>query len=362
MNLSPAMLLSLIALILISLSVNNADARKIFRQVRRRTATEKKNRQVCVDKETYWDTINVTKKRAGELIADGAKDGKCDLFCANEICNHKPCFPDFNITTNGKQCYCLPEAVSNCSGVNTRCNALDESCRCVAGFAGNASSPAGCPDVGFSLPDLPYKNEALEPYIDTRTMMLHHDRHHQTAVDSLNRAVNGTAEASLPVIDLVKTAITTNRTVIRNNAGGHYNHAFFWRIMTSANESAAMTPSAQLQALINLSFGNTSTMIARFNAAGTPSALFGSGWVWVNVNGDRDKLVISTSPNQDNPLMFPSNPLYPIIGLDVWEHAYYLKYQNLRADYVKNFWSIINWNVVSSNCQYVIANSAGVSV
>jgi superoxide dismutase, Fe-Mn family len=362
------MLFSPFVIVLIAACVNVVDANgKVRGMMTTLVANPSLMRDVCVEnnKTQVWETATVPGFLADTLIQGGAREGQCTTQC-EIVCNHLPCYRDFfrfrDRNDGKKKCKCLPNKTFKCSMVNTRCNNLDESCQCLPGFAGNASAPAGCPDIGFSLPDLPYKKDAIEPYIDTQTMTLHHDRHHQTAIDSLNKIVNGTAEAALHVIKLVETAITTNRTAIRNNAGGHYNHAFFWRILTSANASAAMKPSDQLQALINVSFGNTSTMIAQFNAAGTPSALFGSGWVWVNVNGAGDKLVITTSPNQDNPLMFPLNPLYPIIGLDVWEHAYYLKYQNLRNDYVKSFWKVINWDVVSDNCRDVIEDKHGVYV
>jgi Fe-Mn family superoxide dismutase len=147
-------------------------------------------------------------------------------------------------------------------------------------------------------------------------------------------------------------------TPVRNNGGGHYNHAFFWEEMAPAE------PSEQLAALIDSSFGSLDAMKEKFEAQAAPGAVFGSGWVWVCVNQAGDKLEIVGTPNQDNPLMkgVTSEIMFPILGLDVWEHAYYLKYQNRRPEYVSNWWNVVNWDKVSENCAYVVEKHAGVPV
>ena len=153
-------------------------------------------------------------------------------------------------------------------------------------------------------------------------------------------------------------------TPIRNNGGGHYNHAFFWEEMAPADQASKTKPSEQLAALIDSSFGSLDAMKEKFEAQAAPGAVFGSGWVWVCVNQAGDKLEIVGTPNQDNPLMkgVTSEIMYPILGLDVWEHAYYLKYQNRRPEYVSNWWNVVNWDKVSENCAYVVKNHAGVPV
>ena len=153
-------------------------------------------------------------------------------------------------------------------------------------------------------------------------------------------------------------------TPIRNNGGGHYNHAFFWEEMAPADQASKTKPSEQLAALIDSSFGSLDAMKEKFEAQAAPGAVFGSGWVWVCVNQAGDKLEIVGTPNQDNPLMkgVTSEIMYPILGLDVWEHAYYLKYQNRRPEYVSNWWNVVNWDKVSENCAFVVKNHAGVPV
>lgn len=211
----------------------------------------------------------------------------------------------------------------------------------------------------YSVPDLPYAFEALEPYIDAPTMKLHHDKHHATYVANINKATEGKDE--VPILDLMADALEAGPAV-RNNGGGHYNHAFFWDEMLPADEAKKTKPSAQLQGLIDSSFGSMDEMKAKFEALAAPGATFGSGWVWVCVNKAGDKLEIVNTPNQDNPLMkgVKSEIMLPILGLDVWEHAYYLKYQNRRPEYVSNWWNVVNWDKVSSNCAYVVENHAGV--
>mmetsp|Transcript_13316 Transcript_13316/g.17526 ORF Transcript_13316/g.17526 Transcript_13316/m.17526 type:complete len:268 (+) Transcript_13316:26-829(+) len=232
-----------------------------------------------------------------------------------------------------------------------------------AAIAAGAAAWAGAANdaKAYDLPDLPYPFEALEPYIDTPTMKIHHDKHHATYVANINKATEGKDE--VPILALQADAIEAGKPV-RNNAGGHYNHAFFWQEMAPADEAAKMSPSEQLEGLINKSFGSMDEMKAQFEAAAAPGAVFGSGWVWVCVNQAGDELKIVGTPNQDNPLMKGATDevMFPILGLDVWEHAYYLKYQNRRPEYVSNFWNVVNWDKISSNCAYVVENHAGVSV
>mmetsp|Transcript_7948 Transcript_7948/g.18411 ORF Transcript_7948/g.18411 Transcript_7948/m.18411 type:complete len:272 (+) Transcript_7948:78-893(+) len=213
----------------------------------------------------------------------------------------------------------------------------------------------------YEVPDLPYPFEALEPYIDTPTMKIHHDKHHATYVANINKATEGKDRP--PVLDLMADALEAGPAV-RNNGGGHYNHAFFWEEMGAPDQVKNTKPSEQLEALINKSFGSMDEMKAQFSARAAPGALFGSGWVWVCVNQAGDELKIVGTPNQDNPLMkgVADEIMFPILGLDVWEHAYYLKYQNRRPEYVSNWWNVVDWNKVSENCAYVVEKHAGVPV
>ncbi|MDQ4122207.1 MAG: superoxide dismutase [Acidobacteriota bacterium] len=192
----------------------------------------------------------------------------------------------------------------------------------------------------FSLPPLPYAFDALEPVIDAQTMQLHHDKHHQVYVDNLNNALkdhtefhNRSLEQILQNINEVPEAV---RTAVRNHGGGHHNHSMFWQIM-KRNDGAAPT-GATLQ-MIEKAFGSFDDFKTKFNEAGTK--LFGSGWVFLVV--DNGELKIQPMPNQDSPLM---NNLQVVMGNDVWEHAYYLKYQNKRADYLKAWWDVVNWEAV----------------
>lgn len=224
-----------------------------------------------------------------------------------------------------------------------------------------SASPAQA--AGYAVPDLPYPYEALEPYIDTPTMKLHHDKHHATYVANLNKAREG--KPDVPILDLMEHALDAGTpTAVRNNAGGHYNHALFWQEMAPHAQAKNTKPSAQLQNLITKSFGSMDKMKAQFEAKAAPGAVFGSGWVWLCVNEKGDALQIVGSPNQDNPLMNNKNneKLFPILGLDVWEHAYYLKYQNRRPEYVTNWWNVVNWDKVSENCAHVVKNHVGVTV
>ncbi|MBP6055067.1 MAG: superoxide dismutase [Cytophagaceae bacterium] len=189
----------------------------------------------------------------------------------------------------------------------------------------------------FTLPALPYAFDALEPHIDKLTMEIHHDRHHKAYVDNLNKAV-GTSTKSLE--ELLAT-MSTQPVAVRNNGGGHWNHSFFWQLLAPAT---GKQPSAALLAQIQKDFGSLDNLKAEFGKAAT--SRFGSGWAWLLVKDG--KLVISSTPNQDNPLMDVAEVKgKPILALDVWEHAYYLKYQNKRADYINAFWNVVNWDFVS---------------
>lgn len=194
--------------------------------------------------------------------------------------------------------------------------------------------------MAHTLPALGYAFEALEPHIDAQTMQIHHDRHHQAYVDNLNKAIAGT-EAEEMSIEALMATISTQPMPVRNNGGGHYNHSLFWSIL--ANNGSK--PSEALAQAINSTFGSMDAMIEKMNAAGTTR--FGSGWAWLLVSNGA--LHISSTPNQDNPLMDVAEVKgTPIIGIDVWEHAYYLKYQNKRPDYLKAIWNVINWDEVSA--------------
>jgi superoxide dismutase, Fe-Mn family len=194
-------------------------------------------------------------------------------------------------------------------------------------------------------------------------MKIHHDKHHATYVANLNKATEGKPIGDKSIVDIQADAIAAG-PAIRNNGGGHYNHAFFWSELTSVESSSKMKLSDELNTMIIKSFGSFDTMKEQFEARAAPGALFGSGWVWVCVNNAGTELKIIGTPNQDNPLMtgVTDEIMYPILGLDVWEHAYYLKYQNRRPEYVSNFWNIINWDKVNSNFKYVVENKAGVPV
>lgn len=205
-------------------------------------------------------------------------------------------------------------------------------------------------DGPFKLPPLPYDYNALEPHIDARTMQFHHDKHHAAYVNNLNAAVakhanlkNMSAEAMLRNLNQVPEDI---RTTVRNNGGGHVNHSMFWEIM-SPNGGGA--PTGPLATAIQQNFGSFEAFQQQFNDAGTKR--FGSGWVWL-VRTKDGKLAVTTTANQDSPFM---EGQYPILGNDVWEHAYYLKYQNLRADYLKAWWNVVNWPEVNKRYQQATA-------
>jgi superoxide dismutase, Fe-Mn family len=196
--------------------------------------------------------------------------------------------------------------------------------------------------MAHTLPPLPYDKAALEPHIDALTMEIHHDRHHNAYVTNLNAAIAGNAELeALSIDDLVKNLAKVpedKRTAVRNNGGGHWNHTFFWNIMAPGSGGA---PTGDLAAAINAAFTSFDAFKDAFAKAGV--GRFGSGWAWL-VKKD-GKLAIISTPNQDNPLM--DNSGTPIIGCDVWEHAYYLKYQNKRPDYIAAWWNVVNWKVAA---------------
>jgi Fe-Mn family superoxide dismutase len=194
--------------------------------------------------------------------------------------------------------------------------------------------------MAFEVPPLPYAYDALEPHIDAQTMTIHHDKHHQAYVDKLNAALEGTDFADTPIEEIIADldAIPEDkRTAVRNNGGGHYNHSLFWPSMSPAGGGA---PDGDLGAAIDAAFGSFDAFKEQFEAAGVGQ--FGSGWAWLVVDGGA--LKITSTPNQDNPLSAGATPL---LGNDVWEHAYYLKYQNRRPEYLKAWWNTVAWAVVA---------------
>ena len=198
--------------------------------------------------------------------------------------------------------------------------------------------------MAYTLPDLPYAHDALEPHIDSQTMEIHHGKHHNAYISKLNAAISGNAELEAKSIeDLVSNldAVPENiRGAVRNNGGGHANHSLFWNIMSPDGGGEA---TGALGDAINAAFGSFADFQAKFEAAG--ATRFGSGWAWLVANKD-GSVEITSSPNQDSPLM---DGKHPILGCDVWEHAYYLHYQNRRPDYLKAFWNVVNWDAVAAN-------------
>ena len=196
--------------------------------------------------------------------------------------------------------------------------------------------------MAFTLPPLPYGFDALEPHIDSQTMQIHHGKHHQAYVDNLNKAIAGSEHENKSLEELVASAGKISPAV-RNNGGGHWNHSFFWEIL---GPKAGGQPSGKLADAINQTFGSLDGLKEKMNAAGTTR--FGSGWAWLIVKDG--KLEVTSTPNQDNPLMDVAEVKgKPILGIDVWEHAYYLKYQNRRPEYLTNIWNVINWNKVAEH-------------
>jgi Fe-Mn family superoxide dismutase len=202
--------------------------------------------------------------------------------------------------------------------------------------------------MAFELPSLPYPSDALEPHIDKATMEIHHGKHHKAYVDNLNKAVAGTPLESKTIDDIVKNISSVPENIrgpVRNNGGGHWNHSFFWKILAP---KAGGAPTGKLGDAINSTFGSFDEFKTKFEAAGV--GRFGSGWAWLVSNNE--KLEIVSTANQDNPLMGKAVSGAEgkiILGVDVWEHAYYLKYQNKRADYLKAIWNVIDWNAVGKN-------------
>ncbi len=197
--------------------------------------------------------------------------------------------------------------------------------------------------MAFELAPLPYAPDALEPFIDKQTMEIHHGKHHQAYVTNLNNAINGTEMDGKPIEELLKN-VSKHPAAVRNNGGGHFNHTFFWKTLKK-NEGGK--PTGALADAINRKFGSYEAFKEEFTKAATTR--FGSGWAWLIADNNGDLAVTSTQ-NQDNPLMDVAEKQgKPILGLDVWEHAYYLRYQNRRPDYIGAFWNVINWDEVSKN-------------
>lgn len=204
--------------------------------------------------------------------------------------------------------------------------------------------------MAFTLPKLSYDYTSLEPSIDAQTMQIHHGKHHQTYITNVNAQVEKFPELKNLGLVTLNESVGTSKipkeaaTAVRNNGGGHWNHSFFWKAMT--NPSNTNGPSSEVKSAIDSAFGSVDEMKTKFNAAG--AARFGSGWAWLAVKDG--KLIVTSTPNQDNPLMqVADDPSIPILGLDVWEHAYYLKYQNRRPEYISAFWNVVNWEQVSEN-------------
>ena len=192
----------------------------------------------------------------------------------------------------------------------------------------------------FELPQLPYAYDALEPYIDKMTMEIHHTKHHNAYVTNLNKAVEGTELEGKSLEELFKS-IAKLPAAVRNNGGGHWNHSLFWTLM---KQNGGGNPTGKIADAINSAFGSFDEFKNKFNTAA--ATRFGSGWAWLLVQDG--KLVVSSTPNQDNPLMDVADVKgTPILGLDVWEHAYYLKYQNRRPEYIDNWWNVVNWDKVN---------------
>ncbi len=195
--------------------------------------------------------------------------------------------------------------------------------------------------MAFELPALPYAPDALEPHIDKATMEIHHGKHHQAYVTNLNKAIEGTELASKSLEEILKN-ISKAAPAVRNNGGGHYNHSLFWTLLSPKSTGK---PSGELAAAIDKKFGSFDKFKEEFNNAG--ATRFGSGWAWLIVT-DGGELKVTSTPNQDNPLMDVAEVKgFPLLGLDVWEHAYYLKYQNRRPEYIGAFWNVVNWEEVA---------------
>ncbi|RPI65614.1 MAG: superoxide dismutase [Ignavibacteriales bacterium] len=192
----------------------------------------------------------------------------------------------------------------------------------------------------FELPQLPYTNDALEPYIDKMTMEIHHSKHHNAYVTNLNKALEGTEHEGKSMEEMF-AMMSKLPAAVRNNGGGHWNHSLFWTLM---KQNGGGKPTGKIADAINSAFGSFDEFKTKFSTAA--ATRFGSGWAWLLVQDG--KLVVSSTPNQDNPLMDLAEVKgTPVLGLDVWEHAYYLKYQNKRPDYIENWWNVVNWDKVN---------------
>lgn len=197
--------------------------------------------------------------------------------------------------------------------------------------------------MAFTLPPLPYAHDALEPAIDKETMTFHHGKHHQAYVDNLNKAVDADLALQGRSLEDLFAVMSTLPRAVRNNGGGHWNHTLFWELLAPQGQTGA--PSAELAAAIDRDLGGMNAFKTAFNAAG--AGQFGSGWAWLILQNGR--LKVTSTPNQDNPLMDLADEKGTVVlGADVWEHAYYLKYQNRRAEYLAAFWSVVNWNKVNA--------------
>lgn len=204
----------------------------------------------------------------------------------------------------------------------------------------------------FELPKLDYSYSSLEPAIDAATMEIHYSKHHAGYVSNLNAAIKGTALETLKIEEIL-TRVSKNSDAVRNNAGGHYNHTLFWSILTPNKNTQ---PSEVLSAEITKYFGSFENFQKQMNDAA--SKRFGSGWAWLIIN-KKGQLIVTSTPNQDNPLMDDAKVKgYPIIGIDVWEHAYYLKYQNKRGDYLSAIWSVLDWEEISKRYQDALIHCA----
>ena len=210
-----------------------------------------------------------------------------------------------------------------------------------------ASNELGFLNEPFVLPSLPYAYDALEPFVDTLTMEIHYSKHHKAYVDNLNKAI---AEGKInDTLDELIMNASKYSPIIRNNAGGHWNHSFFWKLM---RPEGGGEPSGEIASSINETFGSFDVFKTRLEEAGLKR--FGSGWAWLIVDANK-KLSIGSTPNQDNPLMDVSELKgTPILGIDVWEHAYYLKFQNRRGEYLKSWWNVVNWTEVNKNLEIAI--------
>ena len=203
--------------------------------------------------------------------------------------------------------------------------------------------------MAYELPPLPYPKDALEPHIDALTMEIHHTKHHQAYIDNLNKALESHPDVQTKLLDDILKNLSavpeSIRTAVRNHGGGHYNHSFFWQLM---KPKGGGEPTGIVGDSIKKFFGTVDAFKDSFNTQA--KTVFGSGWAWLSVDAD-GKLIITTTPNQDSPL---SQQLQPILGLDVWEHAYYLKYQNRRPDYINAWWHVINWDMVEENYRAIL--------